>query len=299
MIFRVIAALLAAVAASPALAITGGISVEYALNGEETPEVQAMAAAIAEVTAPMVRVDDKGRVMSICTTTLVHPRVALTASHCVFDGGEIFRGLQVLFPAGDGKAPRRQVLDAVIHPAIVAGIQAHGGDFRAYLRKSDNEFLMNDLALVLLHRPAPETHGTVEMVSPGFRDDRGIQKVIAGYGKVNFSATVRALDLRFANLRGNTRDYRGLASASGSEIIMESYYRDGEKVNVCSGDSGGPVFVRERGGSRLRQIAVSSAADVQCRSYAVFAPIDAQRRALRRMFDDLMRGEQGADGNPF
>jgi hypothetical protein len=136
------------------------------------------------------------------------------------------------------------------------------------------------------------------MVSPGFRDDRGIQKVIAGYGKVNFATQVSEMDLRFANLRGNTRDYRGMASG-GSEIIMESYYRDGEKVNVCSGDSGGPVFVRERGGSRLRQIAVSSAADVQCRSYAVFAPIDAQRRALRRMFDDLMQGEQGADGNPF
>lgn len=293
-----IAILLAAIAAPTALAITGGVSVDDALDGAATPEIRSMASAIAEVTVPLIRVDAQGRTRALCTTTLVHPRVALTAAHCVFDGREIFDGLQVLFPAG-GVPQRRHILDAVVHPELLAGVRAQGGDVRALLRKHGNDVLMNDLALVLLHRPAPDTHGIAQMVEPGFRDDRGIQKVIAGYGKPSAAASVRDLDLRFANLRGNTRDYRGLASGGGSEIVMESYYQDGEKVNVCSGDSGGPVFARERGGSRLRQIAVSSAADIQCRNYAIFAPVDAQRRALRRMFDDLMQGEQGADGNPF
>ena len=83
----------------------------------------------------------------------------------------------------------------------------------------------------------------------------------------------------------------------GAEIIMESHYRDGAKVNVCHGDSGGPIFAIERGGSRFRQIAVTSAGD--CREFALFAPIDAQRTTLRRMFDTLMQGERGAAQNPF
>ena len=78
---------------------------------------------------------------------------------------------------------------------------------------------------------------------------------------------------------------------------MESHYRDGAKVNVCHGDSGGPVFVIERGASRFRQIAVTSAGD--CREVALFAPIDAQRATLRRMFNTLMQGEPGANQNPF
>ena len=155
---------------------------------------------------------------------------------------------------------------------------------------------MSDLALVLLHRPAPETHAIVDMVPGGFRDDRGIHKLIAGYGVVDKTVPLTRLELRFADLRGNTRDYQG-AITGGAEIIMESHYRDGAKVNVCHGDSGGPVFVIERGGSRLRQIAVTSAGD--CREFALFAPIDAQRATLRRMFDTLMQGERGADQNPF
>lgn len=63
--------------------------------------------------------------------------------------------------------------------------------------------------------------------------------------------------------------------------------------------SGGPVLVLERGGTRLRQIAVTSAADAQCREFAIFALVDEQHAELREMFDTLMEGEQGAEQNPF
>ena len=106
------------------------------------------------------------------------------------------------------------------------------------------------------------------------------------------------LALYFAELQGNVRLDDG-DLAGRDDIVLESRYRNGARVSACQGDSGGPLFVLERGVSRLRQVAVTSGGDAHCREVALFAPINSQRAMLRRMFDALMQGEQGADRNPF
>ena len=102
----------------------------------------------------------------------------------------------------------------------------------------------------------------------------------------------------FAELQGNSKLDEGAVSG-GREIVMLSRYQNGARVNVCSGDSGGPILVLDPATSRLRQLAVTSAADEHCREGAIFAPIDSQRAVLRTMFDALMQGEAGAERNPF
>jgi hypothetical protein len=158
--------------------------------------------------------------------------------------------------------------------------------------------ISKDLALVLLHRSIPDGYDVVAPVTRGFRDSHTSTKLIAGYGVAGPSRSMDRLSLRFAELLGNSRLDQGDITG-GREIIMLSKYLNGTRVNACSGDSGGPILVLDQAASRLRQLAVTSSGDEDCRDGAIFAPIDAERDALRSMFDTLMQGEKGANLNPF
>jgi secreted trypsin-like serine protease len=286
------------------LAITGGVSVDEVLasgaGSGYTAQQVAFARAVSAVTVPLFILDATGRPAGLCSATIVHPRVVLTAAHCVMNGREVSRKMTVGFEQGRS---RRQALDAIVHPAYLKQQRSstrapETQSARKSRRSAEPSSLSADLALVLLHRQIPETHAVVAPVSQGFRDDRTLRKFIAGFGHIDGYRSLEALSLHFAEVHGNSRTDEGAISGEG-EIIMESRYRDGARVSTCAGDSGGPVFVLERGTSRLRQLAVTSAGDKHCRQMAVFAPIDSQRTELRDMFDALMRGEQNTEQNPF
>jgi len=281
-----------------AFAITGGISVAEALADPAGQEQKTLAVEVQAVTVAVLRLDDLGQSQGACTGTLIHPRVVLTAAHCVYIDQQPFLKMKVFFTDRGRAAAQRQVIDHIVHPAYARAITKRS----VVPRKNDKpaslpmEIIESDFALLLLHRPAPESHNVVDMVPRGFRDDRGQFKVIAGFGITAKGRQQVPLELRFAAMRGNSRDYRG---AGNNAFALESHFGNGEQVNVCSGDSGGPILVRERGRASVRQIGVTSAADIKCSEYAIFAPVNGQRSSLYRMFNELMQGEAGAERNPF
>ena len=285
-------------------AMSGGVPVDELLAAQPgsrfTQQQIAFAHAISAVTVALIKLDANGTGASLCSATIVHPRVVLTAAHCVLNGVEVSRRITVLF---ERVRAERQALDVIVHPGFLQNARARvntpGPQRLKHARSAGNVFsLSKDLALILLARPIPEGYELVAPVPPGFRDSRAFTKLVAGYGAIGASGSMRRPLLRFAEMHGNSRLYQGAIAEEG-EIVMESKYVDGARVNVCAGDSGGPILVLERGAARLRQLAVTSAADEDCREAGIFAPIDAQRAALRSMFDALMRGEGGGDQNPF
>lgn len=304
---RVVAlAVTAMVAAGSAHAISGGDAVATILgsggNGRASVDRVAVARSVAATTVALVLFNGQGQPDGLCSGSIVHERVILTAGHCVVAGGGV-RRLAVLFEDGVGGTARREALDIEVHPAFLdlvqgAGFRRDSQNLEQQLRRNGGFFAV-DLALVLLHRPVPDTHRPALQVAPGYRDRAGGAKVIAGFGAERGFAATGTPALRYAEVVGaSLRADRGEVTGQ-DELVLDSKYRNGARVTTCKGDSGGPIFVRESGTGRLRLVGVSSAGDEHCREVAVAASIAGQRAVLRRMFDALMQGEQGAEGNPF
>lgn len=282
--------------------MTGGLRVDDVLASQPgasfTQQQVAFARAVSAVTVALIVFDKAGNPESLCSASVVHVRVVLTAAHCVLKARNQSQRVTVVF----GRArSRREVLDLILHPGFLKSARAPHTSYPQRSKHAKTEMETDpskDLALVLLHRLIPEGYELVAPVPRGFRDRRTSTKLIAGFGAARASQAINRLSLRFAELLGNSRLDKGVLTGT-DEIFMESRYSNGTRVNVCSGDSGGPLLVIEPGGSSLRQLGVTSAADEDCRESAIFAPIDAERATLRLMFDSLMQGEQGADQNPF
>lgn len=297
-----VAILLTPCCSSAVFAITGGLSVEEVLSsrGNYGDDQVKVATQISGFIVPLFVLDASGRKLGMCTSTVVHPRVVLTAAHCVLINRNASGRMVVEFERG---ATQRKAKDAVMHPDFDNAVtprfgRAESNKHRKANRPIEMSALSADLALVLLHGSVPETYSSVALVQPGYRDNRAARKLIAGYGRISVRDAKQMTALNFAELQGNTRLDEGELGGN-REIILLTRYRNGARANVCSGDSGGPLLVLERGASRWLQVAVTSAADDRCNEGAIFANIDSQRAMLREMFDTLMEGEQGANGNPF
>lgn len=199
----------------PACAITNGEP-----DGEAHPSVGAILAFVPDRPTPL-----------LCTSVLVHPRVVLTAGHCLHGFNE--RGVPpedlVVRFAPDFNAPGvidRAVAQGFIHPDYVPG--------------REREPYQEDLAALILAEPVTDIVPS-RRAPPGFMEDldtRGHTRMIrVGYGfQLDFPpATYIPVDgLR----RVSVSD---LQAVLPSFLVMNGNQAAGNG-GVCFFDSGGPAF---------------------------------------------------------
>lgn len=234
----------------------------------------------------------------------MHPEVVLTAAHCVASLADPLPRMVVAFgpdakqAQSAGRAATREVVAVQVHPGFERlwrkrGLpQSYEAVVRAYKNLADDDVAGLDLALLLLHRAAPETHRPVALgtVKRGGFSDR---LLIAGYGR-----TGRTDDGSDKRLRSAVLPRWRLEDMAGSTAIwVDAGIDGGKRVNVCPGDSGGAIFLAS--GLSLRQVGVVAAGDKACREISGFSSISKQQAALHEMFDKLTAGTAARAENPF
>lgn len=228
------------------LAIWSGTSVfaQGIVNGDEEAGFDATVS---------LGVDIEGfATMSVCTGSLITPRVVLTAAHCSSDipieyivaVGEVVFGPSITHP-DEGVA----IADAVIHPNYVA--LSNGG----YPNSAGGYDSLgeNDVALIELVEPV-DVEPVWFRVAPLDSSVEGETVTSVGFGVTGASMGDNGIK-RSAELVIDELSDTFIVSMSDENVNL---------ANVCSGDSGGPQYHDE--GDKWIQWAVHSWADSNCTS---------------------------------
>lgn len=183
--------------------------------------------AIAKSTVALI-MSKNNKVLGICTGSLIHPQLVLTAAHCFDERPERVVAAFSMELEGLSLERTRNVVQRAVH-----------GDWGKNLKNGPA-----DIAVVKLDSPAPEGTVPVTFLPASVELNGGDEIVIAGYGYVDGHRQVGRGVLRQAKTKI-------LGQRSETEIVSGD-----TPTGLCFGDSGGPAFVERDGGLYQWGIAV-------------------------------------------
>lgn len=194
-------------------------------------------------------------VSSSCTGSIISDRHILTAAHCLHPNQEA-RGAYVWLFQGCGKKRK----SATISPLHVIRVHRH-----PKYEDDDDELSDHDLAIFELRNPLKfnQTFMPVCFSKAGFTRTRDIDNLVAaGWGKTHgiLWGLTDSECLQHADLA--VVSDKECRSHWGDGLDMTKRMCAGGGVNICDGDSGGPLMTRSHG--RVFQVGVTSFGRQDC-----------------------------------
>lgn len=173
-----------------------------------------------------------------CTSTLIGPRVLLTAAHCVDNADAPVSGADNSSHTRPGTAKFAGSLIPLVSCAM----------HPAYADKNwiDAETPRSDLDVALCELSAPVSRLIMETVDTGARPNRNDPLLLTGYGCINIRVSNEKIKFdpgRYKLRMGDaTIDAAGVADVQGRKgSYLRTKSTGGEPI-LCPGDSGGPAF---------------------------------------------------------
>ncbi|KAK4881225.1 hypothetical protein RN001_004544 [Aquatica leii] len=164
----------------------------------------------------------------ICGASLITNKVALTAGHCVYSGGNVIPKSRYSVLAGN-----TYIFSGARTP--VASIKEHPN--------YDDNTLLNDIAILVLEYPLTLTLNikTATLPAPNYEVPTGAIVTVSGWGltKENgaISRNLQAVDLQVIDRNVCKNLYRSYNDVSDSMLCAG----DKNGKDACNGDSGGPL----------------------------------------------------------
>ena len=205
----------------------------------------------------------------LCTGTLISPELVLTAAHCVYPGTLT---LLVYFTTDIDKA------DAYTSKYAVKALRHE--DYKYEDNKKDTA----DIALVRISGPLPAGYKPVPLYPDMGKIKASDELIVAGYG-LSWAWGVKSGE---GILRSTTLKIKEPRSGKTEMLFAQTL-----KHGVCSGDSGGPAFVKKEGQLYLAGVASRGGSyDVigapQCSVDSTFTRIDAYAAWIKKTSAILM-----------
>lgn len=207
------------------------------------------------------------RFTNFCSGTLIAPDLVLTAAHCIADMSQelgiskanFVKNVTVGFGTSIVKSPKDPKVKFVglknyqVHPEYVVGSV-----------ETAESVAMKDVALVRLAKPAPAGFVPAQLPTEDLVLRVGDSVMLAGFGLTNgvFGTTAKSLN------KVEVRIHNPNLTSTQFSYVTES------GKTACSGDSGGPAYVRGIKG-QLVVVGVTSWGDNRCVEMGAYSLVSA------------------------